>query len=333
MSDEGDHRHDHDHDLSDEHDHGHSVWGRLKHAVVPHSHDHVDSVLIGEEARAHGIRTAWVSLVVMAATALGQVFIVVLSGSVALLADTVHNLGHLATTVPLLMAFQLAAKAPTERYSYGFRRAEDVVGLLIAGVIALSAALIIWESVQALTHERELTHLGWVFVAGVVGFVGNELVAIYRIRAGRRIGSAALVAEGNHARADGLTSLAVIVGAIAAWFGYPEWDAIIGLVIAAMIIWILILSLRSVIRRLMDGVDAGVVPGMAHAASSVAGVRAVDTARARWSGHTLQAELAIAVDPTFTVAQGHRVAVEVERAVREATPHLAEATVVVLPGI
>lgn len=268
----------------------------------------------------------------MALTALGQVVIVWLSGSVALLADTVHNLGHLATTIPLLLAFRLAAKAPTERYSHGFRQAEDLVGLLIAAVIALSAALIIWESVKALTQERELTHLGWVFAAGIVGFLGNELVAVYRIRAGRRIGSAALVAEGNHARADGLTSLAVVVGAVAAWLGHPEWDAIIGLVIAAMILWILVLSLRSVIRRLMDGVDAGVVSGMRQAVTSVPGVVAVDAARARWSGHLLQGEIVARVDPALTVGEAERITQEVERAAREATPHLAEVLVTVRPA-
>ncbi|MGO0576027.1 cation diffusion facilitator family transporter [Ornithinimicrobium panacihumi] len=336
---EGRHAHDRRHDHGHEHGHedGHShdhdgLWGRLKHAVVPHSHDHTESVLVGEEARAHGIRAAWISLVVMGLTALGQVVIVWLSGSVALLADTVHNLGHLATTIPLIMAFRLAGRAATERYSYGFRRAEDIVGLLIAGVIALSAGLIIWESLKALTQERELTHLGWVFAAGLVGFVGNELVAVYRIRAGRRIGSAALVAEGNHARADGLTSLAVVVGAVAAWLGHPEWDAVIGLVIAAMILWILVLSLRSVIRRLMDGVDAGVVPGMRQAATSVPGVRAVDSVRARWSGHLLQGELVVRAEPTLTVSAADELAASVEEAVREVTPHLAEAVVTVRPA-
>lgn len=332
----GDHEHDHDHGHAHEHDHDHDhghggLWSRVRHALVPHAHDHTEGVLVGEEARAHGIRAAWISLLVMGATALGQVVIVWLSGSVALLADTVHNLGHLATTVPLLLAFRLAARAPTERYSHGFRRAEDLVGLLIAVVIALSAALIIWESVRALTEQRELTHLGWVFAAGVVGFLGNELVAVYRIRAGRRIGSAALVAEGNHARADGLTSLAVVVGAVAAWLGHPEWDAVIGLVIAAMILWILVLSLRSVVRRLMDGVDAGVVPGMRQAAASVPGVVSVDEARARWSGHLLQGEIVARVDPTLTVAGSERITEAVGAATREATPHLAEVLVVLRP--
>ncbi|WP_151526667.1 cation diffusion facilitator family transporter [Serinicoccus kebangsaanensis] len=313
------------------HDHP-SVWSRLRHVLVPHSHDHVDHVVVGEDARALGIRAAWISLAVMGLTALGQVAIVWLSGSVALLADTVHNLGHLATTIPLIIAFKLGAKAPTARYSYGFRRAEDVVGLLIAAVIALSAGLIIWESVRALTSDRQLTHLGWVFAAGLVGFLGNELVAVYRIRAGRRIGSAALVAEGNHARADGLTSLAVVVGAVAAWFGFPQLDAIIGLLIGVVILWILVLSLRSVISRLMDGVDASVVPSLTATASQVPGVHGVASARARWSGHTLQAEVEVTVDPDLSVGVAHEICDEVRRRLPDTVVHLGEATVRVSPA-
>jgi len=327
-SDQHDRGHDHDHDHGAD-----GLWSRVKHAVVPHSHDHTEQVLVGDEARAFGIRAAWISLVVMGLTALGQVVIVWLSGSVALLADTVHNLGHLATTIPLIIAFKLGAKPATQRYSYGFRRAEDVVGLLIAAVIALSAGLIIWESIRALTGERELTHLGWVFAAGVVGFVGNELVAIYRIRAGRRIGSAALVAEGNHARADGLTSLAVVAGAIAAWLGFPQLDALIGLVIGVFILWILVLSLRSVIQRLMDGVDDDVVPALSAAAASVEGVRDVESTRARWSGHTLQADLAVRVDPALSVGEGEEVAERVRQQLPGAVPHLAETSVRVLPAV
>lgn len=320
-----------DHHLN-HHGDDHGFWGRVRHTVLPHAHDHTEQVLVGEEARRHGIRAAWISLAVMGLTALGQLVIVWLSGSVALLADTVHTLGHLATTIPLLLAFRLAGKAPTERYSYGFRRAEDVVGLLIAAVIAASAALIIWESLQALTGECRLTHLGWVFAAGVVGFLGNELVAVYRIRAGRRIGSVALVAEGNHARADGLTSLAVVAGAVAAWLGYPQLDAVVGLLIGVFILWILVLSLQMVIRRLMDGVDAGLIGELRRGAAEVPGVLEVGSTRARWSGHTLQAELVVAVDPGLSVAEGRAIAEAVERALPAHVPLLAETSVRVIPA-
>lgn len=197
----------------DAHDHRRrGLLARAKHSLIPHSHDHADSIQSADEASAVGIRAAWISLAGMGATALLQIIIVWLSGSVSLLADTVHNLGHLATTIPLIIAFRLGRRAPTRRYSYGFRRAEDLVGLLIGAVIALSAGLIVWESIRALTTPRDMTHIGWVLAAALVGAAGNEVVARYRIRAGRRIGSAALIAEGQHARTDAFTSLAVVVG-------------------------------------------------------------------------------------------------------------------------
>ncbi len=229
-----DHGHGHgpDHDHDHGHDHEHGLWARVRHALVPHSHDHAGSMPTSEESSAIGIRAAWISLAGMGATALLQIVIVWLSGSVALLADTLHNLGHLATTIPLIIAFRLGRRRPTRRYSYGFRRAEDLVGLLIGAVIALSAALIVWESVRALSEQRDMTHLGWVLAAALVGAAGNEVVARYRIRAGRRIGSAALVAEGQHARTDALTSLAVVLGVVGAWLGLPWVDPVVGLLIA-----------------------------------------------------------------------------------------------------
>ncbi|MBB1510435.1 cation diffusion facilitator family transporter [Tessaracoccus sp. MC1756] len=327
-----DHGHPHDHDHDHPHDHGSGRWARLKHALIPHSHDHVDAVRSAEEASSIGIRASWISLAGMAATALLQVFIYLLSGSVALLADTVHNFGHLATTIPLILAFRLGRRAPTRSYTYGFRRAEDLVGLLIGGVIAASAALIIWESLRALSAERDMTHLPWVMAAAIIGALGNEVVAWYRIRAGRRIGSAALIAEGQHARTDALTSVAVAIGVIGAWMGLPWLDPIIGLVIAAVIVLVLINSMRSVMRRLMDGVEPGTIDAIEARAADVPGVLSVARARARWSGHRLEAELDVAVDPTLTVDAGHVVAHSVEDHVRGTVPHLWQVRVHVTPG-
>ncbi|HEX5534441.1 MAG TPA: cation diffusion facilitator family transporter [Actinomycetales bacterium] len=323
-----DHRPDHDHD----HGHGHGVWSRLRHALTPHGHDHTEAIQSAAEASSVGIRAAWLSMAGMAATAVLQLAIVVVSGSVALLADTVHNLGHLATTIPLIIAFRLGRRPPTRRYSYGYRRAEDLVGLGIGLMIALSAALIIWESVRALTNPRPLTHLGWVLAAALVGAAGNEAVATYRIRAGRRIGSAALVAEGQHARTDALTSLAVIIGVGGAWAGAPQLDAIVGLVIAAVIIAVLVNSMRTVFRRLMDGVDHGTLERIEQSAAGVEGVVAVDRARARWSGHRLVADLDISVDASLTVEAGHAIAHEVDRTLTQTVPHLDHATVHVNPA-
>ena len=311
------------------HGHGHrsGFLAKLKHVVVPHSHDANEAIQSAEESSGQGIRAAWIGLGGMMATAILQLAIVAVSGSIALLADTLHNLGHAVTTIPLVIAFRLARRAATERYTYGYRRAEDLAGVLIALVIAASVVLIVWESVDALIDPRPLTNLGWVFAAGLVGFLGNEIVAVYRIRAGRRIGSAALIAEGQHARADGLTSIAVVVGVVGVWLGFERADAIIGLVIAAVVIGILVSTMRTVFRRLMDGVEPGVVDGMIETASAVDGVLAVDRVRVRWSGHRLEADADIAVSGELSVFDGHRIGESVEHELLHRTPHL-EAVVV-----
>lgn len=315
------------HDHAHAHAHASSPWARLRHALTPHSHDHGEAIRTAEESSAIGIRAAWVSLAGMGATALLQILIVALSGSVALLADTLHNLGHLATTIPLIIAFRLGRRAPTRRFSHGFRRAEDLVGLLIGAVIALSAALIVWESVRALTTDRDMTHLGWVLAAALIGAAGNEVVARYRIRAGRKIGSAALIAEGQHARADALTSLAVIIGVLGAWLGLSWIDPAIGLGIAVMVVLVLISSMRTVIHRLMDGVEVDTLDTVESAAAGTVGVRAVREARARWIGHRLEAEIVAEVDPALDVARAALLAGEIEERLHRALPHLDRAAV------
>jgi cation diffusion facilitator family transporter len=333
-----DHHHDHDHDDDHEHDHddhGHrsSWWSRLWHQLKPHSHDSTEAIQTAEEASGEGIRAAWISLGGMGATAVLQVAIVAISGSMALLADTIHNFGHLVTTIPLIIAFRLGRRAPTARYPFGYRRAEDLVGLLIALVIALSAALIIWESVNALFDPQPLANLGWVLAAGLVGAAGNELVAIYRIRTGRRIGSTALIAEGNHARADGLTSLAVVLAVIGVWLGFPQADAIVGLLISAVILWILYESTRSVIHRLMDGVDADTLIHIETVAAGVPGVQHVEQVKARWSGHRLEAQLSLGVDPAMSVADSHEVAEQAHHELLHSIPHLNDVNVHVHPSL
>lgn len=319
------------------HGHGHGRDGiglrdRVTHLFRPHAHDHTEAIQTAEEASGEGIRAAWIGLAGMGATAVLQIVIVAISGSIALLADTLHNLGHLVTTIPLVIAFRLGRRAPTTTYPFGYRRAEDLVGLLIAAVIALSAGLIIWESVDALLDPRELTNLGWVFAAGIVGALGNELVAIYRIRIGRKIGSAALIAEGNHARADGFTSIAVVLGVIGVWLGFPRADAIIGLLIAVAILWILVESCRSVIRRLMDGVEPGLVDDIHRVATRVAGVQYAENVRARWSGHRLEAQVTLGVDATLTVAAGHQLAEQAHHELLHTIAHLNDVSVHVHPA-
>ncbi|KAB8160294.1 cation diffusion facilitator family transporter [Streptomyces sp. 3MP-14] len=336
----GDHRDHRDHDDHGAHHpdhrpghrHGRSLRHRLVHLVRPHAHDASEAIRTAEEASREGIRAAWIGLAGMGITALLQIVIVALSGSMALLADTLHNLGHLVTTIPLVIAFRLGRRAPTATHPFGYRRAEDLAGLLIAAVIALSAALIIRESIDALLNPRPLTHLGWVLAAGVVGAAGNELVAVHRIRVGRRIGSAALVAEGHHARADGLTSLAVVLGAVGVWLGFDQADAVVGLVIAVAVLAVLVSSARTVVRRLMDGVEPGLVEGIHRAAAAVPGVEYVADVRARWSGHRLEAHVTIGVHADLTVADGHDLAQRTHHRLLHAIPHLESVGVHVHPS-
>lgn len=221
----------------------------------PHSHDSADAVDSALEGSAQGIRAVKISLVALGVTAALQLGVVAVSGSVALLADTVHNFSDALTAIPLWIAFALSRRAASRRYTYGYGRAEDLAGLFIVLMIALSAVIAGWEAIRRLFEPAPIEHLGWVAAAGVIGFAGNELVALYRMRVGRRIGSAALVADGLHARTDGLTSLAVVVGAGGVAVGWPAADPIIGLVIAVAIVLVLRTATRDVFRRLMDGVD------------------------------------------------------------------------------
>lgn len=333
--DDHDHRHsDHQHHShDDDHHHSSDLFTKLKHAVTPHSHDHSDAIQSADESSEHGIRAAWIGLAGMMATAVAQVAIVAISGSIALLADTIHNLGHAATTIPLIVAFRIGRRAATKRYSYGYRRAEDLVGLFIGLIIAVSAAIIIWESVDALINPREITNLWWVFAAGIVGFLGNEIVAVYRIRAGRRIGSAALIAEGQHARADGLTSIAVAVGIVGVWLGFPWADAIVGFLIGIAILGILVSSMRTIGRRLMDGVDEELIDRLTAAVEGIPGVLEVDRVRARWSGHRMVGDVAIRIDPALTVMKGHDIAEEAEHAVLHTAPNMDGVVVHVDPMV
>jgi cation diffusion facilitator family transporter len=272
-----------------------------------------------------------VSLAILAATAALQLAIVVVSGSVALAADTIHNFADAMTAIPLWVAFRLSRRAPTKRYSYGFHRAEDVAGIFVVVVILGSAGVAAFEAIRRLAHPEPIQNLVWVGAAGVIGFLGNEFVAVYRTRVGGQIGSAALVADGQHARADGLTSLGVLLSAIGVGLGFDRADPVVGLLITAAILVVLRNAARSVLHRVMDGTDEATIRLIEEAASSVDGVAHVTAARARWAGHELRAELDIQVDPALTVERGHWIAEEVEHELLHALPRLGMVTVHVDP--
>jgi cation diffusion facilitator family transporter len=339
--DHGDSHHDHGHD-HDDHDHSHDhgegghnhpggLRGAIREIFRPHSHDAADSIDAALESDRRGIRAVKISFAALMVTALVQLAIVVVTGSIALLADTIHNFSDALTAIPLFIAFRLGRRAANQRYTYGYRRAEDLAGLFVLAMITISAVIAAWQAIERLIDPRELDHLGVLFAAGLVGFVGNELVALYRIREGHAIGSAALVADGYHARTDGFTSLAVAVAAVATWAGFERADPVIGLAISIAIFAVLRGAARQVYYRLMDAVDPAIVESIRREAAHTPGVRAVEATRVRWLGHRLVADITIDVDPTKTVEQGHQVATATHQRLTTRVPHVDDVNVHVHP--
>jgi cation diffusion facilitator family transporter len=273
-----------------------------------HTHGAVDPSIATSERGIWAVKWSFVGLF---ATALLQLAVVVLSGSVALLSDTIHNFGDAATAIPLWIAFALARLGASRRFTFGYGRVEDLAGVIVVLIILFSAVVAGYQAVERLINPRPIELIGAVAAASLLGFIGNEAVAVFRIRVGRQIGSAALVADGYHARTDGWTSLAVLLGAIGVWLGYPIADPIVGLLITAAILVIVWQSGKMVFTRLLDGVEPEVIDEIRHVSSHVEGVEDVAEVRARWLGHRLRAEINVAVNPALSVAEGHAVAREV----------------------
>ena len=310
--------------LSRHHPHGgHGHEGR------GHTHGVIDPSIATADQGIWALKWSFLGLMVTAGL---QAIVVVLSGSIGLLADTIHNFGDAGTAIPLWIAFALGRLKPNQRFTFGYGRVEDFAGVLVVLIILFSAVVAGYESIERLLHPRALEYLWAVAVASVIGFLGNEAVAVFRIRVGREIGSAALVADGYHARIDGLTSLAVLVGAGGVWLGYPLADPIVGLLITIAIFGIVWESAKAVFSRMLDGVEPGVVDDLRHAASHVPGVSVVSEVRARWLGHRLHAELNIAVAPGLPVTEAHAIAKEVHHQLQHHLAYLASATIHVDPA-
>lgn len=302
------------------HGHGHGQHGD-GHAGGGHGHTHgvIDPSLSSTDRGIWAIK--W-SFVILAITSAIQLFVVFVTGSVALLADTIHNIGDATTAIPLWFAFVLARRKASKTFNYGFGRVEDLAGILIVVIILVSALVAAYEAIDRLIHPQVITNLVAVGAAGIVGFIGNEVVAVFRIRVGRAMNSAALIADGYHARTDGLTSLAVVLGALGVWFGFPLADPIIGLLITVTIFGIVWQSAKAVLTRSLDGVDPSIRDEITHAAAHVAGVVEVVDTCARWLGHKLRAEVTIRVDENLPVTKAKAVASELRQSLHDHMPAL-----------
>jgi len=303
-------------------DHEHRTAG------AAHLHGVVDPTIASSDRGLWAIKWSFVGLF---ATAFLQIVVFYFSNSVGLLADTIHNFADAGTAIPLGIAFLFGKMKPTKRFPFGYGRVEDLAGMAVVFTILASAAVAAYESVQRLFHPETVTHLGAVAVASIIGFIGNEAVAVFRIRVGKEIGSAALVADGQHARVDGWTSLAVLVGAIGVLLGYPRADPIVGLVITIAILFIVWDAAKSIFTRALDGIEPEVLDNIRSTAQHVEGVKDIAEVRARWVGHRLNAEVNIVVDSNLSVARAHQIARTTHIALEQALPFLSRAVIHVDP--
>ncbi|RTM14603.1 MAG: cation transporter [Bradyrhizobiaceae bacterium] len=300
---------------------GHGPDGGKGHG---HTHGSIDPTIA---TTTKGIWAIKWSFVVLAITSALQLVVVVISGSVALLADTIHNVGDAVTAIPLWVAFVLARRKPSKTFTYGLGRVEDLAGVAIVAIILFSAVFAGYEAVDRLIHPQSIDFIPWVVAAGVIGFLGNEAVAVFRIRVGREINSAALIADGYHARTDGFTSLAVVLGAVGVWLGFPLADPIVGLLITIAIFGIVWQSSKAVFVRMLDGVDPAVTDEIRHAAGHVDGVRQVLDVKARWLGHRLIADVGVRVPADMAVADADHLAENLRHEMLEHVPALSVANV------
>ena len=302
-------------------------WASSRRSSCPHSHDSADKVDSALEASREGMRCLKISFAALILTAMVQTVIVFYTNSVALLGDTLHNYADALTAIPIAIAFVVGRRLATRSYTYGYGRAEDLAGIFVVVLIAASACFAGYEAIKRFQNPGELDHLGVLVAAGVIGFLGNEVVAQYRMRVGRKIGSAALVADGLHARTDGFTSLAVVLSAIGAWLGFPLVDPIIGLLITVAILFVLRDAGREVYRRLMDAVDPDLVDQTEQVIRSTPGVVDVTDIGLRWLGHNLRAEARIVVDSSLSLIEAHHLSHRVEHDLVHGVRRLGSATI------
>ena len=319
------HTHDDEHALEEAHHHDAHEAG--------HSHSHAAITPLSDPALSTnaGIRAVKISLLVLFITALFQLGVAFSSGSVALLADTIHNFADALTAIPLWLAFSLSRRLRNSRYTYGYGRAEDLAGAAIVALIFFSALEVFSQSIHKIVQPVPVNNLGWIIVAACLGFVGNELAAFMRLRTGRRIHSAALIADGRHSQVDGFTSLGVLVGVLGVRMGFPLADPLIGFGIGTAILIVAWNSGRELWYRLMDATDPQVTKLVDATAATVPGVLSVADIRIRWLGHWQHCELHVTVPAQLPTLESHQIAETVRHALFHALPTLQEATVHVDP--
>jgi cation diffusion facilitator family transporter len=330
-----DHAHEAEHEDKDGHSHGGHEHGEKEHGhdhaggVHGHVHGTIDPSITASDRGLWAVKWSFVGLFI---TTLIQIVIFYFSGSIALLADAIHNLGDGCTAVPLGIAFILGKRKPSKRFTYGYGRVEDLAGLVVVLTILASAAFAGYESINRFFHPKPVGYLWAVAIGAIVGFIGNESVAVFRIKVGKEMGSAALIADGYHARTDGIASLAVLVSATGIYFGYPLADPIIGILMTILILRIVWESAAAVFTRILDGVDPDVPDNIKEQAKQTKGVEDVGEVRVRWLGHRMHAELNVAVGQKLSVEEGHNIANQVRHDLLHKLKFLSGVTIHVDPA-
>lgn len=292
--------------------------------IQKHTHGSLDPSIAATKRGLWAVKYSFIWLMI---TFFIQAIVFIYSGSIALLADTIHNLGDAATAIPLGIAFLFALKKSTKRFTYGFGRIEDLAGVIIVILILFSAIIAGYEAIQRIIYPKPIQNIWAVIVASLAGFIGNETVAVFRIKIGKEIGSAALIADGYHARIDGFTSLAVLVGAIGVMLGFPQADPIVGLLITVIIIKIAWDSAKSVFLRLLDGVEPKYLNEIRHSLTHVNGVKDVLNIKARWIGHQLFAEVFIKIDSKLSFIEAHSIVEQTESEIMRNIKYVASVIV------
>jgi cation diffusion facilitator family transporter len=270
-------------------------------------------------------RALGVSAVGLTLTGVIELLIAILTGSVGLLGDALHNLSDVSTSALVFLGFQASKKAPTDRYPYGYERAEDLAGVGIAIVIWASAVFAGVESVRKLIDHGHTSHIGIGMIGALLGIIGNQVVARYKLIVGRRINSATLVADAKHSWLDALSSAGALAGLVAVAFGLRWGDPVAGLAVTAFIAHVGWEVTSDVLHRLMDGIDPDILTAAEAAASEVPGVHHVH-AQARWTGRTLRVELEGWVDSRLTVSQADEIGRVVASRVGHALPEARSLT-------
>jgi cation diffusion facilitator family transporter len=270
-------------------------------------------------------RAVAVSAIGLAVTGFIELAIALVSGSVALLGDALHNLSDVSTSVLVFVGFRASRKIPTERYPYGYERAEDLAGIGVALVIWGSALVAGFESVTKLLRHGGTTHLGWGITAAAVGIAGNQLVARYKLVVGRRIRSATMVADAKHSWLDALSSAGAMLGLIGVALGWGWADAIAGIVVTGFICHVGWEVTSDIAHRLLDGVDPEIITIAETVATEVPGVKHAH-ARARWTGRTLRVEVEGFLEPDTTLAAADQIGRRVASALAPQIPDMRSFT-------